>query len=136
MKSYKIILALASTFVLAALAGWGAAPPFLAAALLACSARAKAKGGRRTWSPEVCVVNDPAIGEVAEGAGNDGAGAMLLWVRCWGRGGVRHALYRSGDGVAFEKIADPEPVCSWEPGRNRIIFSTSGYTPLPPVIDQ
>ena len=33
------------------------------------------------------------------------------------------------DQVLLEKIADPEPVCSWEPGRNRIIFSTSGYTP-------
>ena len=64
--------------------------------------------GGRIWSPEICVVNDPAVGEVAEGAGNDDAGAMLLWIRCWGRGGVRHVLYRSGDGRAFEKIAEPE----------------------------
>lgn len=32
------------------------------------------------------------------------------------------------DDVLLERIADPEPVESWQPGKNRIIFSTSGYT--------
>ncbi len=32
------------------------------------------------------------------------------------------------DNVLLEKVADPEPVVGWLPGKNRIIFSTSGYT--------
>ena len=60
--------------------------------------------GSRTWGPEVCVAGDAAIGEVAEGCGVDGDGAMLLWVRCWGtyKG---HDVYRMVDGAKFEKIA-------------------------------
>jgi hypothetical protein len=52
------------------------------------------------------VANDPTTGEVAEGAGNCGD-AALLWVRCMGKGGLRHELYRTRDGAAFEKIAEP-----------------------------
>lgn len=33
------------------------------------------------------------------------------------------------DRILLEKVADPEPVVGWMPGRNRIIFSTTGYTP-------
>jgi len=72
-------------------------------------ARVSADGGR-TWSEERTVAADPKIGEVNEGIGLDSTGAALLWVRCWGKG-RRHELYRTTDGVAFEKIASitPEP---------------------------
>ena len=60
----------------------------------------------KTWSNEVCVVNDPEIGEVTIGKGLDGKGAMLLWVRNWGKI-RRHDLYRTTDGVSFERIASP-----------------------------
>ena len=62
--------------------------------------------GGRTWSAETCIVNDPELGEVTIGKGLDGKGAMLLWVRNWGKI-RRHDLYRTTDGVAFEKIASP-----------------------------
>ena len=68
-------------------------------------ARVSADGGK-TWGEEVCVVNDPSVGEVTIGKGLDGNGAMLLWVRRWGaRKG--HDLYRTVDGVTFEKVASP-----------------------------
>ena len=60
----------------------------------------------KTWSEERCVVNDPSVGEVTVGKGLDESGAMLLWVRTWGKF-RRHDLYRSLDGVSFEKIASP-----------------------------
>ena len=72
-----------------------------------------------TWSSEVCVCNDPAWGEVTVGKGLDASGAMLLWVRnCpagggWGPG-RRHDLWRSADGLSWEKTAslflDPNPI--------------------------
>jgi len=62
--------------------------------------------GGRTWSEETCVVNDPDVGEVTIGKGLDGNGAMLLWVRNWGKT-RRHDLYRTTDGVSFERIASP-----------------------------
>ena len=68
-------------------------------------ARTSADGGR-TWGPEVCVVNDPAVGEVTIGKGMDIGNTMLLWVRRWGRS-TGHDLYRTEDGVAFEKISSP-----------------------------
>jgi hypothetical protein len=51
-------------------------------------------------------VNDPAVGEVTIGKGVDGNGAMLLWVRRWGvcKG---HDLYRTKDGISFDKISSP-----------------------------
>ena len=68
-------------------------------------ARTSSDGGR-TWGPEVCIVNDPSVGEVTIGKGLDSKGAMLLWVRRWG-GKCGHDLYRTEDGVKFEKIATP-----------------------------
>ena len=62
--------------------------------------------GGKMWSDEVCVVNDPAIGEVTIGKGLDDDGAMLLWVRNWGKQ-RRHDLYCTKDGAAFVKIASP-----------------------------
>lgn len=62
--------------------------------------------GGATWSDEVCVVNDPALGEVTIGKGLDESGSMLLWVRNWGQT-RRHDLYRTRDGVSFERIASP-----------------------------
>ena len=62
--------------------------------------------GGGTWSSEVCVVNDPNVGEVMIGKGLDGQGAMLLWVRNWGKV-RRHDLYRTTDGVVFERISSP-----------------------------
>lgn len=61
----------------------------------------------RTWSPEVCVVDEPNYGEVTIGKGLDEDGAMLLWVRCFGGPNNRHELYRTADGVKFEKISTP-----------------------------
>ena len=68
-------------------------------------ARVSTDGGA-IWSDEICVVNDPAVGEVPTGKGLDSDGAMLLWVRRWGaeRG---HDLYRTVDGMTFEKVASP-----------------------------
>jgi hypothetical protein len=68
-------------------------------------ARTSLDGGK-TWGDEICVVNDPAVGEVTIGKGVDGNGAMLLWVRRWGaRKG--HDLYRTKDGISFDKISSP-----------------------------
>ena len=68
-------------------------------------ARVSSNGGI-TWSTEVCVTNDPTVGEVTIGKGLDSNGAMLLWVRRWGK--VKgHDLYRTEDGVKFKKIASP-----------------------------
>ena len=64
--------------------------------------------GGRTWSEEVSVAVDPAMGEVNEGIGLDETGAALLWVRCWGKG-LRHELYRTVDGLAVEKVATVRP---------------------------
>ncbi|MBQ0031739.1 MAG: exo-alpha-sialidase [bacterium] len=69
-------------------------------------ARTSADGGT-TWTDEVLVADDPACGEVAIGKGFDQSGAMLLWVRCMGAPKGRHDLYRTADGVTFEKIASP-----------------------------
>jgi len=63
--------------------------------------------GGRTWGEEVCVVNDPSVGEVTIGKGLDNDGAMLLWVRRWGKA-KGHDLYRTTDGVKFEKISSPK----------------------------
>ncbi len=68
-------------------------------------ARTSSDGGR-TWGPEVCVVNDPSLGEVTIGKGLDSSGAMLLWVRRWGRK-QGHDLYRTVDGISFERISSP-----------------------------
>lgn len=68
--------------------------------------------GGDTWSEEVCVCNEPGWGEVTVGKGLDASGAMLLWVRRvdrrgWGDG-TFHDLWRTVDGVTWEKIASPE----------------------------
>ena len=62
--------------------------------------------GGKTWSEETCVVNNPDVGEVTIGKGLDDKGAMLLWVRNWGKT-RRHDLYRTADGASFERIASP-----------------------------
>ena len=69
-------------------------------------ARVSSDGGA-TWGDEICVANDPSVGEVTIGKGWDEDGAMLLWVRRWG-GKKGHDLYRSTDGVRFEKISSPD----------------------------
>ena len=66
-------------------------------------ARTSLDGGR-TWGPETCIVGTPAIGEAAEGRGTDENGALLFWVGRFGANGG-HDLYRTTDGVTFEKIA-------------------------------
>lgn len=68
-------------------------------------ARVSSDGGK-SWSDEALVADDPNVGEVTIGKGLDADGAMLLWVRCWGRE-RHHDLYRSTDGLRFEKIASP-----------------------------
>ena len=64
--------------------------------------------GGKTWAAESTVVNTPDYGESAIGKGLDENGAMLLWVRCVGAD-WKHDLYRSTDGVNFEKIASLRP---------------------------
>lgn len=61
----------------------------------------------KTWTPETVIANTPRYGEVAIGKGLDNDGAMLLWVRCIGPD-WHHDLYRSTDGIAFERIATPK----------------------------
>lgn len=64
--------------------------------------------GGKTWSAEIAVAGSPQYGEVTIGKGLDEDGAMLCWVRCWGGKKPHHELYRSKDGVSFEKISSPE----------------------------
>ena len=75
-------------------------------------ARTSADGGR-TWSDETAVCNSPDSGDVATGKGLDGQGNLLLWVRCVGKS-WHHELYRSADGIRFQRIAelrlDPMPI--------------------------
>ena len=70
-------------------------------------ARTSTDGGR-TWTPEICFANDQKVGEVMIGKGADFDGAALFWVRCLGMPKAHHDLYRTTDGVTFEKIAEPE----------------------------
>ena len=69
-------------------------------------ARTSSDNGK-TWSTEVCVANDPAVGEVTIGKGLDENGAALVWIRRWGSS-KGHDLYRTKDGSAFEKISAPK----------------------------
>ena len=64
--------------------------------------------GGQTWQPESTVVNTTDDCESAIGKGLDEKGAMLLWVRCIGEKRWHHDLFRSADGVAFERIATLE----------------------------
>ena len=71
----------------------------------------------RTWSEPTKVIDDPKEGEVSIGKGLGEKGEMLLWVRCWDKWAgpnLHHDLYRSADGVRFERIAelrlDPNPM--------------------------
>lgn len=69
-------------------------------------ARTSSNGGK-TWGDEVCIANDPAVGEVTIGKGSDENGAALIWVRRWGtRKG--HDLYRTVDGNTFARISTPK----------------------------
>ncbi len=79
-----------------------------------------------TWSPEVCIVNDPGVCEGVEGIGRDSTGAVLCWMNCRLRrkGHILHDLYRTRDGVAYEKIAAPD--LSPEPIQITGIFSVPG----------
>lgn len=65
------------------------------------------RDGGRTWTPEAALARDPLVGEVMIGKGRDLDGAALFWVRCLGRPASHHDLYRTRDGVAFEKVASP-----------------------------
>jgi hypothetical protein len=68
-------------------------------------ARCSQDGGR-SWAPETVVTNSPRHGEVAIGKGLDENGEMLLWVRCIGPD-WHHDLFRTKDGLSFERIATP-----------------------------
>ena len=69
-------------------------------------ARRSTDGGR-TWSAPVAVADSPDVAEVPTGKGLDRTGAMLFWIRAWGPAGCRHDLWRTVDGLAFERIARP-----------------------------
>ena len=64
--------------------------------------------GARSWTPERVFAGHPDICEGAEGSGHDSNGALLFWLRCWGRSSVTHELYRSSDAVRFERISVPK----------------------------
>lgn len=70
-------------------------------------ARVSMNGGK-TWGEESQVVNTPDYGESAIGRGLDNDGALLVWVRCIGND-WKHELYRSTDGVKYEKLAELRP---------------------------
>ena len=70
-------------------------------------ARTSSDGGR-TWTEETLISNAPDGGEVVIGKGLDADGAMLLWVRCAGPN-WHHDLYRSRDGISFQRIAMLKP---------------------------
>ena len=70
-------------------------------------ARTSVDGGR-TWTEETLISNTPDGGEVVIGKGLDADGAMLLWVRCAGSN-WHHDLYRSSDGISFQRIAMLKP---------------------------
>ncbi len=63
--------------------------------------------GGKTWTAETTVANTPGDGEVTVAKGLDSTGAMLLWVRRIGKQ-WNHDLYRTTDGVKFERVATPE----------------------------
>ncbi len=69
-------------------------------------ARTSMDGGR-TWTPEVCFAKDQKVGEVMIGKGLDLDGNALFWVRCIGKPKSHHDLYRTKDGVTFEKVSEP-----------------------------
>lgn len=69
-------------------------------------ARTSTDGGK-TWHNEMPLATDPSVGEVMIGKGLDRTGAALFWVRCLGKPRSHHDLYRTTDGLAFEKIAEP-----------------------------
>jgi len=68
------------------------------------------RNGGRTWLDEVEIVNDPSYGNCVEGVGTDLEGAALVWVRCFSRDSKAHEwhhdLYRTKDGVSFEKVSE------------------------------
>ena len=74
-------------------------------------ARTSSDGGR-TWTPEVCVVNDPALGEVTIGKGLDGDGAMLLCLVRIGRPkrGMRTHRYQVGTYVVGTEVDEWQPI--------------------------
>ncbi|MBR4612399.1 MAG: exo-alpha-sialidase [Kiritimatiellae bacterium] len=69
------------------------------------------RDGGATWGDPICIADSPEWGECAAGKGIDASGAMLLWVRRQDRGGwdtgTFHDLFRSFDGLAWEKTSSP-----------------------------
>ncbi len=74
-------------------------------------ARTSTDGGK-TWTEEVEVCNAPSLGEVPIGKGLDENGDALFWIRDQQGKYRAHNLYRTKDGVNFEKIASliPDPM--------------------------
>jgi hypothetical protein len=76
-----------------------------------------------SWTPEICVTNDPAVCECAEGTGLDNGNALLMWMICSKGGRNRHRLYRTADGERFDFVCQPS--FSPEP------VQVTGIIPLP-----
>ncbi len=78
----------------------------------------------KTWSEEVLVTDQPEQGEVTIGCGNDSQGALLLWVRSYGRRN-HHELFRTVDGLSYTKLSEPslDPV----PMQMTDIFAVPGH---------
>ena len=68
--------------------------------------------GGVSWSSEKLICDTETHGEVTIGKGRDASGAALFWVRCckaWDFPFIlHHELYRTVDGVTFEKVASPK----------------------------
>jgi len=68
--------------------------------------------GGVSWSSEVTVCDSDKFGQVTIGKGADRDGAVLFWVRnckAWDFPfELHHELYRTVDGVTFEKISAPQ----------------------------
>lgn len=81
----------------------------------------------RTWSGEVVIADDPNYGECVEGKGVDMDGAFLFWVRCFSEDYKtykwHHDLYRSSDGMSFEKVTEQFPKAN--PMQITDVFRTS-----------
>jgi hypothetical protein len=60
-----------------------------------------------SWTPEVCITNNPAVCECAEGTGPDNNNSMLMWMICNKGRRNWHRLYRTVDGAHFTLVASP-----------------------------
>ena len=64
--------------------------------------------GGKSWNGPFLVAEDPSCGETPIGKGLDSKGAGLFWVRSYSDTKKYHVLYRTTDGVKFERLCVPK----------------------------